>query len=151
MNPFCGATDTPVLDFWWCLLWVSSFTEVYVLHISWASPLVWHLLTSWWQPSCLFYIPVRPVRHWWDSKPGAIMPLCEIRPDALPTELSRLSYPDSATNIFFDVWILSLISFNCSLILFTFTFAFVRCEWASMFTHRMIDWIAPRHQSREQH
>ena len=23
-NPFCGATDTPVLDFWWCLLWVSK-------------------------------------------------------------------------------------------------------------------------------
>ena len=21
---FCGATDTPVLDFWWCLLWVSK-------------------------------------------------------------------------------------------------------------------------------
>ena len=24
MSPFCGATDTPVLDFWWCLLWVSK-------------------------------------------------------------------------------------------------------------------------------
>ena len=22
ISPFCGATDTPVLDFWWCLLWV---------------------------------------------------------------------------------------------------------------------------------
>ena len=21
---FCGATDTPVLDFWWCLTWVSK-------------------------------------------------------------------------------------------------------------------------------
>ena len=24
MSPFCGATDTPVLDFWWHLLWVSK-------------------------------------------------------------------------------------------------------------------------------
>ena len=24
MNPFCGATDTPVLDFWWHLPWVSK-------------------------------------------------------------------------------------------------------------------------------
>ena len=24
MSPFCGATDTPLLDFWWCLLWVSK-------------------------------------------------------------------------------------------------------------------------------
>ena len=24
MGPFCGATDTPVLDFWWRLLWVSK-------------------------------------------------------------------------------------------------------------------------------
>ena len=22
--PICGATDTPVLDFWWRLLWVSK-------------------------------------------------------------------------------------------------------------------------------
>ena len=41
MSPFCGATDTPVLDFWWRLLWVSksewvlpylSLVEAYVLH-----------------------------------------------------------------------------------------------------------------------
>ena len=24
MSNFCGATDTPVLDFWWCLFWVSK-------------------------------------------------------------------------------------------------------------------------------
>ena len=62
MNPFCGATDTPVLDFWWCLLWVSSFAEAYLSHVPWDSLLVWHLLTSWWpawQPSHLFHIPVR--------------------------------------------------------------------------------------------
>ena len=40
MSPFCGATDTPILDFWWRLLWVlkpewvlpySSLVEAYVL------------------------------------------------------------------------------------------------------------------------
>ena len=40
MSPFCGATDTPILNFWWCLLWVSkpewvlpylSLAEAYVL------------------------------------------------------------------------------------------------------------------------
>ena len=24
MSPFCGATDTPILDFWWRLFWVSK-------------------------------------------------------------------------------------------------------------------------------
>ena len=24
ISPFCGATDTPNLDFWWCLIWVSK-------------------------------------------------------------------------------------------------------------------------------
>ena len=40
----------------------------------WDSPRVQDLLTSWWpawQPSHLFHVPAR---HWWDSKPGAIMP-----------------------------------------------------------------------------
>ena len=83
VSPFCGATDTPVLDFWWHLLWISkpewvlpysSLVEVYMLHVPWDSPLVWQLPTSWhpaWQLSQLFHIPAR---HWWDSKPGAIMP-----------------------------------------------------------------------------
>ena len=40
-----GATDTPVLDFWWHLLWVSKPEwEVYMIYIPWDSPLVWHLL-----------------------------------------------------------------------------------------------------------
>ena len=24
ISPFCGATDAPVLDFWWCLPWISK-------------------------------------------------------------------------------------------------------------------------------
>ena len=63
-----------------------------MLHVPWDSPLVWHLLTSWWpawQLSHLFHIPAR---HWWDSKPGAIMPLLTVwdQADALPTELYNL-------------------------------------------------------------
>ena len=97
MSPFCGATDTSILDFWWRLLWVSKPEWVLpysslASHIPWDSPLVQHLPTSWqpaWQPSHLFHIPAR---HWWDSKLGAIMPPLTVwdQADALPTELSRL-------------------------------------------------------------
>ena len=50
MSPFCGATDTPVLDFWWCLLWVSkpewvlpylSIVEAYVLHYTFPEIHLW--------------------------------------------------------------------------------------------------------------
>ena len=100
MSPFCGATDTPVLDFWWCLLWVSKLEWAALfelcggIHVtcSLRFPLVQHLATSWrpaWQLSHLFHIPMR---HWWDSKPGAIMLPLTVwdHVDALPTELSGL-------------------------------------------------------------
>ena len=102
MSPFYGATDAPVLDFWWRLLWVSKPERAALfelsrgicvtLHVPWDSPLLRHLPTSWqpaWQLSHLFHIPAR---HWWDSKPGAIMPPLTVwdQADALPTELSRL-------------------------------------------------------------
>ena len=62
------------------------------LHVPWDSPLVWHLSTSWqpaWQPSRLFHIPAR---HWWDLKPGAIMPPITVSDQAGQT-FYRLSYP----------------------------------------------------------
>ena len=55
--PFFGATDTPVSDFWWCLLWVSkpewvlpysNFVEAYVIYVPWDSPLVRHLCWCIW-------------------------------------------------------------------------------------------------------
>ena len=67
ISPFCGATDTPVLDFWWRFPWVSKpggplacmLSHLRVMN-SWDSPLVRHLLTSWWPawqpvafPTCL--------------------------------------------------------------------------------------------------
>ena len=48
---YFGATGTPVLDFWWRLLWVSKpewfcfihIAEVNVMYISWDPPLVLHV------------------------------------------------------------------------------------------------------------
>ena len=55
LSPFCGATDTPVLDFWWHLLGfkarVSRLIHIRQWYTCYAfpdSPLLWHLLTSWW-------------------------------------------------------------------------------------------------------
>ena len=65
------------------------------LHVPWDSPLVRHWSTSWWpawQLSRLFYIPAR---HWWDSKPGAIMPPLTVWDQAGQT-LYRLNHPGSA-------------------------------------------------------
>ena len=82
---FRGATDTPVLDFWWHLSWVSKsgwISHLCAFSLVWSSdsPLVWHLMTVkkvsmaagpfcgatdapvldfWWHLS-------------WDSKPGWI-------------------------------------------------------------------------------
>ena len=60
IDPFFGATDAPILDFCWRLPWprVDPLTCMF-RHLrateSSNSPLVRHLLTSWWpawQPSC---------------------------------------------------------------------------------------------------
>ena len=80
ISPFCGATDTSVLKFWWCLLWVSKpewvlpysqLAEVYVMYITWDSPLVQHLLTSWWPAWQLSH----SLPHTWaDWKQWSIVP-----------------------------------------------------------------------------
>ena len=70
MIPFCRATDTPVLDFWWRLLWVSkpewvlpylSLVEAYVLCYTFPEINLWcdTCQPSWWpawQWSRLFHI-----------------------------------------------------------------------------------------------
>ena len=57
ISPFRETTDTPFLDFWWHLPWVSTLGLIpclYVLHLcamdSSDSPLVRHLLNSWRTP-----------------------------------------------------------------------------------------------------
>ena len=99
----CGVTDTPVLNFWWCLFWVSKpewialfafgrgvyymFPEIH-LWCKTCRPLGYQY-GSW---VILFLIPVS--RHWWGLKPGPIVPLFTVwdQADALPTELCRLGY-----------------------------------------------------------
>ena len=97
--PYFGLLVTPALGFKarvGSALFELRGAICIMLHIPWNSPLVRHLPTSWrlawwpaWQPSRLFYITAR---HWWDSKPGAIMPPITVwdQADALATEISRL-------------------------------------------------------------
>ena len=47
ISPFLGATDASVLDFCWCLPWVSKPGQILHAMDSSDSPLVWHLQTSW--------------------------------------------------------------------------------------------------------
>ena len=75
IGPFCGATDTPVLDFWWRLLWVSkpewaalfthgrgvmwyTFPEIHLWHNTYRPLEDRH--GSW---ASLFHIPSS--RNWW--------------------------------------------------------------------------------------
>ena len=64
ISPFCGATDTPVLDFWWCLVWV--------LKPEWAA---WFApgrgicacslrFTSWWSAWRLVTVPHMHLGCW---------------------------------------------------------------------------------------
>ena len=92
ISPFCGATDTPVLDLWWHFLWVGSLIYVWQRHMCYTFPEI-HL----WCDTCqhlggqhgsrvnLFYMPVS--RHWWGPKLRPIVP----QMNALLTEQSRLS------------------------------------------------------------
>ena len=78
---YFGATDTPVLDFWWYLLWVSKarvgclicIAEANVMYVPWDPPLVLHIadllmvsIVGHWPGSCLsqgYYW------HQWGSNP----------------------------------------------------------------------------------
>ena len=65
----------------------SCLAEAYMLHVPWDSPLVQHLLTSWW-PAW------QPSRYWWGSKPGFIVLLLTVWDQAgrrPTTELCRLT------------------------------------------------------------
>ena len=95
---FFGATGTPVLDFWWRLLWVSkpewaalfALRRRTVMYIPWDPPLVLHLPTSW-RPARSRSCPHILLQRWgcWDSN-SCSQNICE--PDALPTELKPGSH-----------------------------------------------------------
>ena len=66
------------------------------IHVPWNSPLVQHLLTSWWpvwQPS--YSLPYNYKQVLAGSKPGPIVLLLTLwdQADALPTELCWLGFP----------------------------------------------------------
>ena len=96
ISPFCGATDTPVLDFWLCLLWVSKLEWAALFTHDGGTCVTSSLrFTSGVTPADLlaasngswanlFHIPVS--RHWWGSKLRPIVPQI----NALPTELCRI-------------------------------------------------------------
>ena len=85
---FLWATNTPVLDSWWCLLWVSKPEWAAFIHAWWrltwltcyTSPPEIHLWCNTCQPfgsqygsqAILFHVPVS--RYWWGSKLGSIVP-----------------------------------------------------------------------------
>ena len=91
-SPLCRATDTPVLDLWWCLLWVSKpeWAALFALgggiHVTHPWDLCWPLGGQHGSWTDLFHIPA--TRHWWGSKVRSIVP----RGKTLPTELCPLGY-----------------------------------------------------------
>ena len=94
ISPFLWATDTPFLDFWWCLLWVSNPEWEWGLIHTWQRytccmfPEIHHWCYTCW-PLCgqhghqadVFHI--NAIRHWWDSNGRTITQQVY----ALPTEL----------------------------------------------------------------
>ena len=102
ISPFCGATDTPVLDFWWYLLSVLKPEWVPLFIFSGGIPVIcclrfylqcdtcWPLGGQHGSQVILFYVPAS--RHWWGSKLGLIiLPLTVWdQADAVPTDLCCL-------------------------------------------------------------
>ena len=60
ISPFCGATDTLSLDFWWCLLWVSKLG--WIPHLYVMSPL--SSFTSGVTPADLFMASMAAETYW---------------------------------------------------------------------------------------
>ena len=109
MSPFCGATDTPVSDFWWRLLWVSkpewvlpylSLAEVYILHYMFPEIHLW-CDTCWplgiQHGSCT----VSSTYLWGIGGAQNRELLCCRSQCKIRQTLSRLSYPGSACFYFF--------------------------------------------------
>ena len=81
--PFCKATDTLILNFWWCLLWVSKVEWAALLYLVGHACCMFpeiHLCGETCRPLCsqygsqanLFHRPV--TKHWWGSNRRPIAP-----------------------------------------------------------------------------
>ena len=91
---FFGATGTPVLDFWWCLLWFQSqsgfclirIAEANVMYVPQDPPLV--LLPTSWRPARSRSCPCILLQRWGCRDSNSCSQNTR-EPDALPTELNR--------------------------------------------------------------
>ena len=107
-NPFFGATDTPVSDFWWCLLWISkpewvlpylSLAEAYMLYYMFPEIHLWYDTCQplggqhgSWAVSSTYLWGIGGTQNW---ELSCHRSQCEIR-----QTLYRLSYPGSAFALF---------------------------------------------------
>ena len=103
ISPFCGATDITVLDFWWCLLWVSKPEWVTLFALGGGIYVTWPLrFTSGVIPADLLVasMAAEPLpsiylqagisgAQNWDVSYHHCLTVWD-QADALPTELCRL-------------------------------------------------------------
>ena len=72
-SPFCGVADTPVLDFWWRLPWVSKPERIPNLCASVPAHNGFLRFTCGATPANLWRVSIDPHtcacfnKHWWDS------------------------------------------------------------------------------------
>ena len=73
----CGSTDTLVLDFWWCLLWVSKPQTAALICTWWRNMWCTFLEIYLWCDTCWHHgsqailIHILVNRYWWGSRPGS--------------------------------------------------------------------------------
>ena len=95
-SPFCGGTDTPVLDFWWCLLWVSKpkwaalFMHGKCVQVTcpWDSPQVQHLPTLYKAAK-----PISCTYPWPGIGGGSKLGPTVLQANTIPTELLVAQLP----------------------------------------------------------
>ena len=100
INPFCGATDTPALDFWWYLSWVLKLGWIPLI-VCFIACMEQNPQIHLWCDNCwplgsqhgtwAILIHVFVNKHWWGLRLGSIVHAaasqCETR-----QMVSRLSY-----------------------------------------------------------
>ena len=152
MSSFCGATDTPVSDFWWCLLWVSkpewvlpysSLAEAYVLHYTFPEIHLW-CNTCWplggqhgsRAVSCTYLRGIGGTRN---RELSCRRSQCEIRPHLLPN-------PSAPQFLQLDLQLRSHIAkFSPSPIFSPSLFSIVSMVTGWMGLSPIMDWITDRY------
>ena len=98
INPLCWVTDTPVLDFWWHLPWVSKQGRIlllacFVTYMQWI-----HQIHPWYNNCWLLggkhggwvvSIHILAYKHWWGSSPGSSMLSYSMWQDKRSTDWSK--------------------------------------------------------------